>query len=117
MAEESKAPRVWTEKVGEFLVVRLKTKVLEDRDLNQVTDFIAPASPAAGVKAVVLDLSHVQFMPSLALGVLMKWNDACKRREQELRVAAITPQVRDVMRITRLDRVLHLHDTVDDAAK
>ena len=117
MAEESKAPRVWTEKVGEFLVVRLKTKVLEDRDLNLVTDLIAPASPSAGVKAIVLDLASVQFMPSLALGVLMKWNEACKRREQELRLAAIVPQVRDVFRITRLDRVLHLFDTVEDAAK
>jgi anti-sigma B factor antagonist len=115
MAEESKAPRVLTESIDGCLVVRLKTKVLEDRDLNQVTDLIAPASPSAGVKAIVLDLASVQFMPSLALGVLMKWNEACKRRDQELRLAAIVPQVRDVFRITRLDRVLHLFDTVEDA--
>jgi anti-anti-sigma factor len=103
--------------MGEALVVRLKTKVLEDRDLNLVTELVAPASPATGVKAIVLDLSAVQFLPSLAIGVLMKWSDACKRREQELRLAAPLPQVREVLKITRLDRVLHIFDTVEEAAK
>ena len=116
MADKAEAVRVLTETMSECLVVRLKTKVLEDRDLNLVTDLIAPASPTAGVKAIVLDLSHVQFLPSLALGVLMKWNDACKRRQQELRLAGILPQVRDVFRITRLDRILHLCDSVEEAA-
>ena len=117
MAEESEGPRVWTEKLGESLVVRLKAKMLEQRDLNMVETLIAPASPGTGVKAIVLDLTHVQFLPSLALGLLVKLSDACERRQQQLRLAAIIPQVRDVLKITRLDRILHLCDTVEEAAK
>jgi anti-anti-sigma factor len=117
MAEESEAPRVWTESIGQALVVRLKAKMLENRDLNLVADLIAPASPGTGVKAIVLDLSHVQILSSLALGVLVKLSDACERRQQELRLAAMLPQVRDVIKLTRLDRILHLFDTVEDAAK
>jgi anti-sigma B factor antagonist len=117
MADKEEAPRLLTESLGGCLVIRLKTKVLEERDLSLASDYIAPAGPHSGVKAVVLDFAAVQFVPSLALGLLMKMNEACKKRDQELRFAAVTPQVRDVLKITRLDRVLHLFDTVEAAAK
>ena len=117
MAEESEAPRVLTERLGESLVVRLKAKMLEHRDLNMAADLIAPAGPASGVKAIVLDLSHVQILSSLAIGIIVKLSDSCEKRQQQLRLAAMLPQVRDVIKITCLDRILHLFDTVEDAAK
>jgi anti-sigma B factor antagonist len=117
MAEESEPQRVSIELVGEALVARLNTKMLDDRDLNRLAELIGPAGPNSGVKAIVLDMSRVQFLPSLALGILVKLSDACARRQQQLKLAAVIPQVRDVLKITRLDRILHLSDSVEEAAK
>jgi anti-anti-sigma factor len=64
---------------------------------------------------VVLDLSRVAILPSLALAFLMQLNSRCARRGQTLKLAAVQPQVRKVFAHTRLDEVFQFADSVEAA--
>jgi anti-sigma B factor antagonist len=84
------------------------------RALSQAIDEKAGAA-ASGVSLVVLDLSRVQLLPSLALGLLVQMSSKCKARQQKLKLAAVQQQVRQVFAITRLDRVFEFAPSVDAA--
>jgi anti-anti-sigma factor len=117
MAEESEATRkrITTETIGQSLVVRLKMKMMDDKDLASLTGMIEPLGPSSGIHVIVLDMSKVQILSSLAMGILVELSEKCKRREQNLKLAELLPGALQALKLTHLDRVLHLSDTVDVA--
>jgi anti-sigma B factor antagonist len=103
---------------GDALVARAQVKMVDDEALKTLIRHIDEASGAsapAGVQLVVLELSKVTILPSMALGLLVQIANKCKAREQRLRLAGVPPQVRQVFSITRLDRVFQFADSVDAA--
>ena len=77
--------------------------------LNMTTASLLRQSVAAEVEGgrarVVLDLAGVSFVDSSGLGAIVGG----------LRIAAAGEQVRTILDLTNLDRVLRPHDTVEDA--
>lgn len=63
---------------------------------------------------VVLDLSNVDFLDSSGLGAVV---GAMKQlgKDRQLDLAALTPTVEKVFRITRMDRVFRIYDTTEAA--
>ena len=90
-------------------------EMLEDHDLKTLIELVDKAGAEPGISVVVLDLSLVRIVPSLALGLLVGMNLKCKVRQQRLKLAAVQPQVRKVFSITRLDRIFEFADSVEDA--
>lgn len=115
MAEESDIRRIWTEEVGQSMIVRLRVKMLDDKDLGVLGDLIEPAGPSTGVKVIILDMSKVQILSSLVMGILVELTEKCKRRKQDLKLAELLPAPLGAIKLTHLDRVLHLSDNVDVA--
>lgn len=62
---------------------------------------------------VVMDLSKVDFMDSSGLGAIVSALKLLKGRRLEL--AGLTPVVAKVFKLTRMDQVFTIHDTVGDA--
>ena len=112
-----KAPPVTVEKTpdGSALVARAQVKMIDDEALKSLTRQIDDACTGGGVQLIVLDLSKVMLLPSMALGLLVQMSNKCKAREQRLKLAGVPPQVRQVFTITRLDRVFQFADSVDAA--
>lgn len=114
----SDAPRpmpVTIERSGNAIVAHVQLKLLDDQELRAIGDSIDDAATTDQIAVVVIDLSHVQILPSLALGMLVRIATRCREREQALKVAGSQPQILNVFHITRLDRVLDLVDSVDAA--
>ena len=110
-------PAVAVEKTadGSAIVARARVKMVDDEALKTLTRHIDEASDTGGVQLVVLDLSKVMILPSMALGLLVQLSNKCKAREQRLKLAGVPPQVRQVFTITRLDRVFQFADSVEAA--
>ncbi|GIF07216.1 STAS domain-containing protein [Actinoplanes siamensis] len=70
---------------------------------------------ADGGRQVVLDLAGVGFMDSTALGVLVTVFKILRDHGGQLRLATPQPVVRDVLRITSVDRAIGVYDTVEAA--
>lgn len=65
---------------------------------------------------LVIDLRRVRLIDSAGLELLCETHEACVRRGGMLRLAAPSPLVRDVLRITGLDQELSLFPDVVSAA-
>jgi anti-anti-sigma factor len=70
---------------------------------------------AAGRTLVVVDMSGIEFMDSSGLGALVGGLRATRAAGGDLRIAQVGPQVRTVLELTTMDRVLQPHATVEDA--
>lgn len=73
------------------------------------------AEIAAGNRLLVLDLSKVDFMDSSALGAVVSCLKALGGRG-DFAVSGAQGAVMKLFQLTRLDRVLKLHDTPEAAA-
>ena len=70
---------------------------------------------AAGHHRLVLDLGDVQFLDSTGLGVLVGRLKVVRNHSGWLRVVCTQDRVLRVFRITGLDTVIGIHDTLEDA--
>ena len=69
-----------------------------------------------GAGTVIVDLTAVTFMDSTTLGVLIGAHNRVRESGGAIGVVCPDDRVRRVFRITGLDKVFTLHDTVSDAA-
>jgi len=69
---------------------------------------------ATAHRRVVLDLCHVDFLDSSGLGAVVA---AMKQLgpDRKLELAGLTPTVAKVFRLTRMDTVFTIHETLADA--
>lgn len=67
-----------------------------------------------GADYILLDMSHVEFMDSSGLGALvsvMKYMGA----EKKLEITGLTTMVEKVFKLTRMDEVFRVYDSVETA--
>jgi anti-sigma B factor antagonist len=116
MSDAPQTSAVPIEIKGDALIARPQMKIVDDQSLKALAQAIDQKADAdSGVNVVVLDLSRVQLLPSLVLGLLLQMANKCKARRQKLKLAAMQPQIRQVFSITRLDRVFDIVPSVDAA--
>jgi len=104
------------EKREQAIIAQPQAKMLDDEPLKSL-DRLIDQNAGVGVTLVVVDLSHVKILPSLALGLLVQISKKCKARQQKLILAAPAPQIRQVFAVTRLDRLFEFADSVENALK
>jgi anti-sigma B factor antagonist len=63
-----------------------------------------------GQKSIVLDLGQVSYMDSMLLGELVHAYVAAVKRGATLKLINVTSRLRELLRVTKLDRVLHSTD-------
>jgi anti-sigma B factor antagonist len=112
---ESSEPAVSTERKGSAVIAKVRVKLLDDNSLRLLSQLIDQSAGTEGVSTVIVDLSKVELLPSLGLGMLLQMSTKCKTRQQSLKLACVQPKVRQVFTITKLDRVFDLSDTVEAA--
>lgn len=69
-----------------------------------------------GVSRIVVDLSAASFVDSSGLGALVGGLKSARQAGGDLRIAGAPEQVRTVLALTNLDRVLTPHQSVEDAS-
>ncbi|MGP3982445.1 STAS domain-containing protein [Streptomyces sp. KR80] len=77
----------------------------------------ALSDAVAGRPRFVLDLNHVNFMDSMALGAIVAITKRIKGREGELRIVCNVQPLLKIFRITGLHQVYRFDDSVDAATR
>ncbi|MBI2345488.1 MAG: STAS domain-containing protein [Deltaproteobacteria bacterium] len=70
-----------------------------------------------GVCRFVLDGAALQFVDSMGLGVLISLMRRVRPQEGEVKIAALTDDVRSIFEITRLHRVFDICSTSQEACQ
>jgi anti-anti-sigma factor len=101
---------------GEILIISIEVARLVDGDLiDQCCREIIAILDKTEEKCATLYFGRVSFMSSAALGMLVRVNKKCKEYNIELRLCNISSDIRQVFKITGLDKVFPIHADVNEA--
>jgi anti-anti-sigma factor len=88
-----------------------------DRDSSKDLREAADRAVRRGRRHLILDLTEVTFCDSSGLSLFIDLHRQADSAGGWLRLAGARPQLRSMLRVTRLDQLLALYDTVEAAAK
>jgi anti-sigma B factor antagonist len=80
----------------------------------QLRDFLKPKS-AAKTPALLLDFAGVNYIDSSGLATLIEYFQAVQGFKGRLALAALSPRVKNVFEIVRLEQIFSIHPDVPTA--
>ena len=100
---------------GPATVVRfLRTTHIEVGSAEPLADLLSALKPSSP-KGVIVDLGCLEWANSLFLGILVGLYKKLEQKDRKMVVACVPEQIRDMLRLTGLHRLLNIHKTLDDA--
>ncbi len=100
---------------GEAAVVRfLRTTHIEAGSAEPLADLLS-ALKSSSPKGVVVDLSCLEWANSLFLGILVGLYKKLEEKDCKMVVVCVPEQIRDMLRLTGLHRLLNVHKNLDEA--
>jgi anti-sigma B factor antagonist len=99
-----------SEKISGVMVVQVQQDRIDAACAIQFKDQMREVAHLAGPK-LLLDLQHVAFIDSSVLGAIEGVMKAVAPN-QKLELAGLTATVQKVFRLTRMDTVFTIHDTI-----
>ena len=95
----------------EFMEVRILDQLAIDRIKNEILAMVAES----GVPKFIISFENVKYISSAVLGMLMTVNKHILTKQGELRLASIDKSLMEVFKLTRLDKILKIFGSADDA--
>lgn len=113
--ETERAANVEVEERDGALVIRLSGHIDESAAdaLNTKLDEIL----ARGAKRIIFEVSDVKFMGSSGLGQIMRVYRELRDTEGYVRVVNPQPLIADLFELTKLNTIITIHPTIEDALK
>jgi anti-anti-sigma factor len=104
-----------TKRVGDITVFKLNEKRFDTNISGLVKGEFTILLKVEGINKLIIDLSEVETCDSSGLSALLVANRILQANEGKIRLVAPSEKVHTLIKITQLDRVLPVCDTVDDA--
>ncbi len=99
-------PTIRHESTGEILTIwPTDAKLLSESSIQQMANDIIELINKTQQPNVLLDFQEVKFMSSAALGALIRVNKKCKEFKINLKLCSINPEIMQVFKITKLDKI------------
>ena len=83
--------------VDEGMIEQCKREIIELLDTTEESNLL-------------IHFGRVTFMSSAALGMLIRVSKKCKEYDIALKLCNISPDIRQVFKITSMDKILEIHD-------
>ena len=101
---------------GEILVVGFTdSKILDSQRIEQVGKELQEATPQAIHKKLLLNFRGVSFMSSAMITKLVMLNKGCKAQGVALKFCEVSPNVMEVFKITKLNKLFDIQDGEEKA--
>ncbi len=97
------------QKNGDVLVALFtEAKILDEAKIQQVSEELNTISDLVEHGKLLLNFTGVKFMSSSVLGRLVQLNKKCKADKTDLKMCNISPEIMEVFKITRLNKVFDI---------
>lgn len=110
----SNEPVVAIERRDAYLLATADISEMDEDSSRRLQDTVSSTLAESGSVPIVLDLSKVTFLPSSSLGVLVKLQNEARQGQRRFILVGLRPQIREVLAVTRLDKLFDICDTVDE---
>lgn len=108
--------RIDIEDVGDVTVVRfVDRRILDENNIQIIGNQLAGLVDEDGRRKIVIDFNDVEYLSSAALGKLITLDKKVRAAKGKLRLCGIRPEIYEVFKITRLDKVFSIFDDPDKA--
>lgn len=102
-----------TRNSGDVMIVHCQGRIVYRDEAAALSRLVGEILENSG--KVVLDLSGVSSIDSAGIGELAFLYSSAQSQNADLKCAGPSPFVRELLNLTRLDSVLEIHPTVDEA--
>ena len=92
-------------------------KILEEKDINSLQESIMSVIEQTERINLILDFSHVKFLSSAVLGLLIRISKRIYEHDGQLRLCNIDPKIYEIFKITRLTKTFDIYKDVESAMK
>ncbi|MEX0777571.1 MAG: STAS domain-containing protein [Phycisphaeraceae bacterium] len=103
------------EESNHLVVVHIATSKLEASAMQEVVDDLMERMRYTGAIHFILDVKPVEFISSACLGVMVQFLQDLEHVRGRMALARCQENVAFLFKVTRLDKVFHLYDDVEDA--
>ncbi len=90
-------------------------KILEELSINQIGEELTRLAEQHQPTNMLLDFKNVEHLSSAALGMLITLHKRIVDLGGQLKLTDIKPQIYEVFKITRLNKVFDIHDSAAKA--
>lgn len=104
-------------KDGILMIVVRDPRLIEDSVLEALERDVLEVVNKTSEERVIIDFSRVEFMSSSMLGKLVKINKKCKEFKAKLKLAGLNDDIKQVFKITKLDKVFSIEKDLASARK
>ena len=108
-------PAVSIQPHAEVICVVMHRSEMKDATLDELQRDLSSAAAERPNLPVVLDLTQVKYVPSMALGTLVMLMRHLQKNKQRFLLVGLQPEVRTVLAITRLDKLFEIHPNLEAA--
>lgn len=106
-----------TNRRGVSIVEFADRRILDELCINEICDeLIGLVTDVTGVR-LLLSFRNVEHLSSAALGVLIRLYKQIAEEQGQLKLADISPQIFEVFKITRLNRLFDIYDNTEHALR
>lgn len=92
-------------------------KILEELSIREIEDQLFDLVNAKPAIKLLLNFGNVEHLSSAALGMLINLEKEIAKKSGKLILSDINPQIFEVFKITRLNKMFDIHDTAAQAMK
>lgn len=104
-----------TEAEGVSLVEFTDQKILDELSISELGDQLRVVAESAPSIRLLLNFENVEHLSSAALGMLITLDKLVKDNSGKLRLCNINPQIYEVFKITRLNKLFTIHGDTKEA--
>jgi anti-sigma B factor antagonist len=90
-------------------------KILEELSIREIEEELFGVVTANPSVKLLLDFSNVEHLSSAALGMLINLQKEVEKHSGRLKLTNINPQIYEVFKITRLNKIFEIHDKAEQA--
>jgi anti-sigma B factor antagonist len=115
MSSEPMPPVAVTQQKDIRIVEFTNNKILDEANIAEIKNTLFAMIDEEDQPKMVLDFGNVDHLSSAALGALIDANNRIKQKHGQLRLVNIKPQIFEVFVITKLNRLLKILPSRDEA--
>ncbi len=103
-------------KVDQVIILTVKGNLVQKDETDKLQDKILGIMDQDR-KFIVVDLKHVSMITSLGIGGLIRALRTVREKDGDLKLSAVNASVRKVFTITKLDEIIQIFKTSDEAVQ
>jgi len=113
---EPQKPRLMVEPRGDITIVTFVDKrILDESNIQDIGEQLFELVEKRYKVKMLLNFENVEYLSSAALGKLITLNKKVKAEKGKLKLCNIRPQIYDVFKITKLNKLFEIYDSEDRA--